>query len=174
MGRFRTHRWFLPVAGLGLLGGCAIPLDLLNTGLASNLGFDAFSISPPEGRVIIAFNNQTGLEAGFFVAYSESASDPTLNVKTIFADFVAPDEVRNRVIDCPTGVVTPGDPGGNGDIAAFVNDGDQGVEIAYAGEPLVPGRDFNCGDVIEIRLVQIGTGTDEANFALQIRVYPGR
>lgn len=173
MGRFRTHRWFLLLAGLPVMGGCAIPLDLLNTGLASNLGFDAFSISPPEGRVIIAFNNNTNVVANFFVAYSDSASDPEQNVKTVFAQDLGPDEIRNRVVDCQVGIISPGTPG-DGAAAAVIDDGQQGVEIAYAGQALVPGRDFNCGDVIEITLNQIGTGTAEANFLLQIRVFPGR
>jgi hypothetical protein len=46
--------------------------------------------------------------------------------------------------------------------------------VNYTGTPLVSGRDFRCGDVIEVRLVQVGDGGEEANFAIQVQVLAGR
>lgn len=174
MGRFRTLRRCLILAGAALISGCAIPLDLLNTGLASNLGFDSFAISPPEGRVIISFNNASGITASFVAAESDSATDPASNPTDVIANDVVPGEIRNRVLDCPAGVITPGQAGATGDSVAVVVQVGDGVDVNYAGAALVPGRDFTCGDVIEIKLVQIGTGTEAANFAVLVQVFPGR
>lgn len=167
--RGNTSRLFMLVAGLPLLApltGCFMATDLLNPGVLSAIGFDPETIIPPQGRVVIAFQNSTQGVALFAAAVSDDVRDVTSNVVMASATNVAANETRTMVVDCPVGIVTPAL------FAVVLNDAI--TEVAYNGAPLAAGTDFVCGDVIEMRLVQVGDGAAADVFEIQIRVLPGR
>ncbi|MEW6251541.1 MAG: hypothetical protein AB1716_12910 [Planctomycetota bacterium] len=64
-------------------------------------------------------------------------------------------------------------------IAATAQGGTAAAEatVAYAGQPLISGNAFRCGDVIEIRLIQATAATggegQQQQFAISVRVIPG-
>lgn len=159
-------------------GGCSIATDLVSPGFLATLGFDPSSIIPPQGSVVVTFNNQTNLAADFFVAISDSTRDPTSNAKNLVGADVAANGVRNRVVECPIGVITPGEPAVDfttGTVAVQLTAADGTVtDVNYDGTPLVAGTHFVCGDVVEISVVQRVDAAGMVTFAIEIQVVPGR
>jgi hypothetical protein len=161
--------------GLAPLCGCQIPADIINPEFLTNLGFDAATIRQSAGRVIVAFNNEARNPAVFFIAVSEDPANPLVNVVGIPAE-VAAGETVNRVLDCPVGAVAPGPPqedGEGGGDAILVQTG-AGLAIPYNGSSIVSGRDFVCGDVIEIRLVQTGDGDAAEDYEIVVTIRAGQ
>jgi hypothetical protein len=88
-----------------------------------------------------------------------------------FSSFVPAGENRNEAIECPVEIVGTGQIQGDGlsDVAAVVN----GEDVTYANGALLSGTAYECGDVIEVRLVQVGTG-DQAAFSVIVQILPGQ
>jgi hypothetical protein len=175
------NRWLQSVigataAGLAVsTGGCLVAADLLNTAFLTSLGLDAQTIRPPSGTVIATFTNNTQFVAVFAAFESIDASDLSVNTRN-FTIEVEPGETKNEVLYCPIQVFSLGfvdDAFAITPTGALVFTGQQGVEVDYAGAPLVSGLDFSCGDLIDVTLNPIGAGGEQANFAFTIRVRPG-
>jgi hypothetical protein len=158
-------RLFLLVACLPLLAplmGCFFATDLLNPQVLSAVGFDPATIIPPQGRVVIAFQNSTEYPADFFAVVSDNILDETAPRSVISASNVAANETRTLVVDCPVGDVLP---------TAVLVDVDGAVtQVDYAGAPLSSGSEFVCGDVIQMRVTQLAAGA----FAIEVQILPGR
>ena len=161
-----------------LVLGCVVATDALNPDFLAQLGFDPATVVPPKGRVVAVFNNQTGSTATFQVTVSDSESDPLSNARVIASDPLEAGETQAVALECPIGIITPGDlTGGQGQqaaTAAVTVQGDQQGAVNYVGAPLVFQRDFACGDLIELRAVEIVDDQGNRVFDLQIRVLPGR
>lgn len=175
------NRWLQCVVGAAAagtalsLGGCAVGADLLNTAFLTSLGLDAATIRPPSGTVIATFTNNTQSVAVFQAFESVDASDLSVNTRN-FTIQVDPGETKNEVLYCPIQVFSLGFVDDAFEVTptgAVVFTGQQGVDVDYAGAPLISGLDFFCGDLIDVTLNQIGAGGDQANFAFTIRVRPG-
>lgn len=166
---------------LGLLvalAGCGVVADLINPDFVTGFGLDAGVVRPSQGIILVAFNNQTRSEAALLAFMSRNANDLTRDSRNILV-VVEPRQVRNEVLDCPVGVISPGSLGADFSIssaAALVG----GTEVTYDGPPVVSGVAFRCGDVVEIRLEEVtgaGTGGEgEANvdYRVTLRVIPGQ
>lgn len=167
----------LSIATLPLIGGCVFATDLVNPDLLTGLGVDVDTVIPPQGRIVVAFNNTTDVNAEMRVATSKNSSTPETDF-SVEPIPVAAGEVRSVAYSCPVAVVAPGDSIAEnfltGGIAAVVGVGDNVVEIPYTADLLLSGRDFSCGGVIEIRLIETGGGDNEAGFAIRVQVIPGR
>jgi hypothetical protein len=161
-----------------VVGACGLVSDALAPGLAQQIGLDPASIKPQQGTVIVAFNNTTRYPATFFAYQSADATDLTRSSRNFSAD-IAAGKVGNEVLDCPVGLISPGSLSSAFavDTVAATLGGVAGSTAAdaivgYAGNPVISGSGFSCGDVIEIRLS--GGGTVEApTFAITVRVIPG-
>lgn len=153
------------------LGGCAIPLDLLNPALPGQFGFSLNGIVPTPGKVVIAFNNETTFPVFFAVTISD---DPNATTGfEIASDTVAANSTSSRVLQCPVPVVTFSNgigTGGGATVGApvVVQNVAAGTALATTAAPLTFGTDFDCGDVIEMTVTQTGGA-----FRLTIRVLPG-
>ncbi len=174
----RANRiWGGKLLGLALLplSGCALVSDAFNPNLLTGLGLDPSTIRGSQGVVLISFNNTSEFIANFFVAVSDSPTDPTSNAFGVPGTQVQPGEIRTAVVDCPLGVVTPGAPSANfatGTVAIQVFPTEMPVEVVYNGAPLQAGDEFRCGDVIEMRLIQTGDGLAPESYRILIRVIP--
>jgi hypothetical protein len=185
-------RLFMIVGVAGLLGavlplaGCTVVADFFAPGLISSLGFDPETLSPSQGTVIVSFRNLTQSSAVFFAYKQTDASDPNTGAKTFSAD-VRAGQIGNEVLDCPIGLVSPGQLGAaadggaaaGGPAAVVMTVDAQGavtvVEVTYTGPPLLAGEAFNCGDVIEMRLQATPAGTGQGQqYVVTVRVIPGR
>ena len=171
--RFSRVARGLALCGTLALGGCVVATDVLNPALLTGLGFDPQTVVPPQGKVVVAFQNSTSATASFFSAYLKTDFGASSEVSQISAVNVGPGETRSAVLDCPVAVISPA-PGidnfgaiGDGAVIELQTDADL-VELAYTGEPLLNGRDFQCGDVILIR------ATENAGFGVQVQLLPGR
>lgn len=160
------------------LSACGLVSDALAPGLATQLGLDPASIKPQLGTVMVAFNNTTRYPATFFAYLSVDATDLTRSSRNFSAD-IAAGKVGNEVLDCPVGLISPGSldsafaPGGiAASVAGVAGSTAALAEVAYAGNPVISGSSFSCGDVIEIRLTAGGT-TEAPTFAVSVRVIPG-
>ncbi|MFN0138172.1 MAG: hypothetical protein ACKVS9_18870 [Phycisphaerae bacterium] len=167
---------WLSAAVLPLLGGCAVATDLVNPDLLTGLGVDVDTVISPQGRLIVTFNNTTNFPAEMFVSVSTNSTDPSASFSTDSVP-VAAGEARSLAYSCPIAVIAPGDVidqnfGATGTVAV-IGAGDAVVEIGQDSAALVSGRDYSCGAVIEIRLVQVATG-DEGNIITRVEVIPGR
>lgn len=166
----------LSVCLIGLLsvvvGGCAVAADLINPALFEQLGLDASIFKPTQGVVLVVFNNTTGSTATFYAYSAKNAANLTQGSRN-FSVTVPNGEVRNEAVECPIDVISPGQIGDTGGTAANVNDGGTNTTVTYAGGALFSGTSFQCGDVIEVRLVQTATGTANA-FEIRVRVIPGQ
>lgn len=158
------------VGGLALLVplvGCVFAADLVNPGLLSAFGFDPESIIPSQGAVVIAFNNATQYPVdNMFASVGDSLSTAVEDLELVSATDMAASETRAMAFDCPVEVVAPGG-------ASVVVDGTV-EDVTYGGSQMVAGEDFSCGDVIEMRLVQLGDAGTDAAFAFQVQVLAGR
>lgn len=152
------------------LGGCAIVADALNPLVLTNLGLAESALVPDYGVVLMVFNNTTQSDAVFYGFSAGNADNLALNSRN-FSTYVPAGENRNEAIECPVEVVGAGQIAGDGlsDVVAVVN----GNDVNYANGALAKGTGFQCGDVIEVRLLQVGTG-DQAAFTVIVQVLPGQ
>jgi hypothetical protein len=180
-----VHKWFgrtamLVAMGVALSGaGCIVATDIINPAFLTGLGFDPQTVVPPQGRVVVTFQNATNFPATFASSFSRQPFGPDAVIELILAENVGADEERNAVIDCPVAVISPApDVDQFGDtqdgIAIAVATPAGVVEVAYVGTPLEVGADYLCGDVVVIRLLQIGAAGGENDFRIQVEVLPGR
>ena len=160
------------------VGACGIVSDALAPGLAQQIGLDPASIKPQQGTVIVAFNNATRFPATFFAYASADAVDLTRSSRNFSAD-IAAGKVGNEVLDCPVGRIAPGSltstftvDGVAATLAGVAGSTGAVAIVGYAGNPVISGSSFNCGDVIEIRLSAGGTA-DAPTFVISVRVIPG-
>lgn len=169
--RFPLKTLALTVAAAGM-SGCAVVSDLVNPDALTALGFDPATIVSTQGKSVIVFSNMSSTPAYFVATVSDDPANPVSEVEPLIVGLVDAGETRNSVLDCPIGVITPGNAtatftstGG----AALVIVGEGLVEIPYGGSGLRSGTDFLCGDLIEIRLTEAGGA-----FNIEVRVLPGR
>lgn len=171
MERYRPviGRTALRVAGillLSALAGCGVVGDLISPALLTNLGVDASLVGQP-GRLVVAFSNRTTSSATFQVA--SIAGSGTTGAKQSALNVPA-NAVAGISLDCPIAQVAPGtlaEEGIVGADAVIV----AGNAVDYAGAVLQASVDYNCGDVIEVQLIQ---GTGDTDFSVLVRVIPGR
>ncbi len=169
--------WPAALGGLVLIaaGGCGLLVDFFDPDLAGRLGLDPATIKPQQGTVIVAFANSTRYPAAFNAYWSRDANNLAGYSRNFSVD-VPSGNVRNEVLECPVGVISPGSldstftPSG---LAVVVQAAGEAAQVEYAGPPLISGDGFFCGDVIEIRVSAIGTG-DTATYAVSVRVIRGR
>lgn len=164
----------LALFGSLALSGCVVATDLINPSLLTSLGFDPQTVVPPQGKVVVAFQNSTNFNAAFASAYLKTDFGVNAQVNLVTAGDVGPGETRNAVLDCPVAIISPAPDidnlGATQDgILAVVANGTEVAEVAYLGQPMLNGRDFECGDVILIQLIAVGDG-----FAVQVQLLPGR
>ncbi len=186
--RIRLWRWLVLGGMLAPLAGCTVLGDLLNTSFLVDLGIDPATVVPSQGTIIVAFKNSTQFAATFSAFESRDALDPTLFSKN-FSVEVEGGAVKNEVLDCPVGLVSPGTLGADfapdtaqAAIVQVVNTGQQQTtvtmeDVAYGGEPLVSGVAYTCGDVISIELqatTTTGQTGNQQQFRLVVQVIPGR
>lgn len=162
---YRSIMAVVCVALLVPLTGCPLAADLVNPAFLSAFGFDPDTIILPEGRVLVTFNNQTQFPATFAAAAIPDMLE-VAGAITLTATNVDGNTTRTLVVDCPVDVIAPG-------VVGVLADGAL-VELLYEGSPLVSGSDFQCGDVIEMRVVQAGGGADATTFVIQVEVLAGR
>ena len=161
----------LLVAAVPLMG-CAFAADLINPSFFASLGLDPATIVPPAGRVIVAFKNDTTGVAAFsaVVALTQEAADGTStnasDVTVLAADNVAAGETRTLVVDCPFFAIQPAD---------FVVVTSSGTATwSYQGFAIQYGEDFDCGDIVEISVVQVVNTDGTTGFDNRVRILPGR
>ena len=165
------------IGGLVLIvaGGCGLLVDFFDPDLAGRLGLDPATVRPEQGTVLVAFNNTTRSPAVFSAYWSRDARNLTRYSRNFNVDVPA-GNVRNEVLECPVGLVSPGTLGpdfGRDNVAAIVQTATGFEDVAYAGPVLVSGDGFVCGDVIEVRLSSVGTG-EAATYSVSVRVIRGR
>jgi hypothetical protein len=163
--------------------GCALFTDMLNPDFLSALGVDPATVIRPRGVVVIAFKNSTIATTDFGASVASSLATLETDPQYVYARDVGPNETRTMVVDCPVGVIAPSAPI-EGNVATAVGEGTQTsgqtteavtFSLVYMGSPLVAGSDFDCGDVVEVRVVQTGGGADGAIVVtLEVRVLAGR
>lgn len=155
-----------------LCGGCQIAADFINPSVYTALGLDPDTVTPPQGRIVVAFNNTTASLATFFVTVANS--DLT-DLREASAE-VGGGQTGNAVFDCPIDLVLPGGiaTGDQGTPAVVVTTAMGNVVVNYAGVAIEAGRDFQCGDVIEVRLQQVGAGAAAADFNIRVTIRAGR
>ncbi len=152
------------------LMGCIFAADLMNPEFFSSLGLDPATIVPPAGRVIVAFKNDTTGVASFsaLVAYTEQVDSEgnALDVSRLAALNVDAGETRTLVVDCPFVSVLPEQfaVATSGGVATWTY---QGISVVY-------GKDFSCGDIVEISIVQIVNADGTPGFDNRVRILPGR
>jgi len=165
--------WLGVGLSLLLVSGCGLVSDIFDPGLASQIGLDPAIIRPQQGTIIVAFNNTTRYPAVFYGAWSLDAQDLTQKSRN-FSVEVPAGSVRNEVLECPVGLITPGSFEADfsyNNLAALVTAPGAG-EVTYSGGPLLNGSSFLCGYVIEVRLYSIGTG-ENATYGVTVQVIPG-
>jgi hypothetical protein len=148
------------------LAGCFFATDLVNPGVLAAVGLDPATIIPPQGSVVIAFQNSTQFPADFSAAILDDILAEDADFFVVSGTGVGANETRTMVVDCPVGDVQPG--------SAFVAVDGTILEVPYAGSPLSTGAEFICGDVIQIRLVQIAVSADTVGFMLEVQILAGR
>ncbi len=158
----RVRLWLATGGALLATAGCTLISDVLNTGLATQFGLDPATIFASQGTVLVAFRNNTRFPATFSAFKATDASDYSRGGRN-FSVPVAANDVGNEVLECPVGVISPGALGlgfAFDGTAAVTIETDTGVQtVAYAGDPLVAGQAFTCGDVVELRLLLSTTQT---------------
>jgi hypothetical protein len=182
---FMVHKWFgrtamLVAMGIAWVGGgCVVATDVINPAFLTGLGFDPQTVKPPQGKVVVTFSNTTTFNASFASAFSRTAFGPDAVIELLQADNVGPGEARNSVIDCPVAVISPAPDVNNlgevqDGVAVAVAATAGVVAVAYLGSPLELNRDYVCGDVVVIRLLQTGTAGGANDFRIQVERLPGR
>lgn len=163
MGRTARTRsaWMIgSVALLGGLAGCGLAVDLFNPAFLQGLGFS--TPGSQQGTIIVNFNNQTNFPAVFNGLSGPIAAEPA-NGSFQFNTPVGPNASSNEVLSCPVRFLTLSELGDDemlDNIAAVVTTADGDEAVAYQGTMLMSGRDFICGDVINVTLVPAMGGGD--------------
>lgn len=180
---YRQPLWAALLLSVMCSAGCVVAADLLNPDLAATLGVTA--VPQRTGSIVVRYSNTSNFSAVFASQWSDDPSDLTSNFASVPSGAVAPNDAFNFVIDCPVGVWQPrGIVGGissndlNATSATVVVVGADGtvnvLDIPFAGAALQSGTDFLCGDLIEVRLVQIGAGAAATDYVIRVQVIPGR
>ena len=166
----KRRRFLVLVGSLALLVplvGCVFAADLVNPGFLAAAGFDPGTIIPSQGTVVIVFNNATQYPVtNMFASVADILSGGVEDPRLVSATDMVANETRAMVVDCPVDVVAPGG-------ASVVVEGAV-TEVIYGGSLMVSSEDYRCGDVIEIRVVQVGDAGADAAFVLQVQVLAGR
>lgn len=183
--RCRLIGGFLSGALLLSLSGCVLLGDLVNENLVTSLGIDPAFIDPAQGVVVVAFDNTTRFPATFYAFSSADRLDLTRDSRN-FSVAVDANSQGNEVLDCPVGVISPGELDDSfmpsTDLAATINGtitDDEGntetvdATVAYGGVPLELGESFQCGDLIIVRLSEVVADTD-TTYQISISVQRGR
>lgn len=169
----------LLICGLPALCGCAVFADFLNPDFLGGIGINTGALNR-QGVTLIAFENQTNFLAEFKVIVTDSL-DLNANGFQEFTIPLGPDEVDNEAIFCPVGAITLGEGAlqennvtvDQAMAVEIITIDDMGqvteAQVAYTGQPLVAGRDFLCGDLITVTLVNRAEGP-----GLVVRVVPSR
>jgi hypothetical protein len=150
--------------------GCMIAADLLNPGFLSAMGLNPAALLPSPGVVVVSFTNGSGDPGTFYAFEAASAQDYTAGARN-FSVEVDPLATRNEVLECPIGAVSPGSLNESfavQSVAAVLTTNQGEVTVDYEGSALVGGRDFFCGDLIDVQLVQVGEG-----YGISVQVRPG-
>lgn len=161
-------------ATLACCPGCVLATDLVNPNVFASLGLDPDTITAPPGRIVVAFSNETSFPARFNVVVPGDSG--TL---VVASQLVQGGDFGNVVFDCPVDFLAPGERSDDlvtpaPEMAIEVLADEDIVVVPYTGSLLQAGDDYFCGDVIEIRLLQIGGGDAAADFAIQVVRLPGR
>lgn len=145
--------------GLALLGlalmpalGCVVAADALAPGLLSAFGLDANALGGDAGKIIVAVTNNTPYPANFVAFEADDINNLGAGTKNFYFPVVAGGN-RNEVLDCPVGAITLGsvDAALMVDTTAVVLNVDgMAEEVDYPGSSLIGGRDFFCGDLINV------------------------
>jgi hypothetical protein len=163
---------------VALAGGCAVATDVVNPNLLSALGLDPATVIPSPGRLIVACVNDTQYATEFtFVATSAPLASATVADLTPGWARVEAGETALSPFDCPVVNLVLGGLNEDyslSDTAVTVTTDGADIAVVYSGAMLEVGRDFACGDVIEVRLVQTGGEAGTEDFAIQVRIVPGR
>lgn len=163
----------LGALALFMVSGCGLVGDLFNEDAVRQLGLDPATVFGEDGTVIVALYNTTRVTADFNAWWSLDASNLTAKSRN-FSVEVEGGAVKNEVLQCPIGVISPGSLDANfvaSDVAVVLDSGEQ---VTYTGPVLLSGSSFLCGDVIEIRLLPIGGTSDTQEYAVSVRVIRGR
>lgn len=169
--------WWIAIGLLLPTAGCMLGSDFLSSTFLAQLGLDSAAMSGQNGVVIVVFNNTTRANATFYAFEADSSSAPGPQSRN-FSVEVDPAQTRNEVLDCPVEAISPGILGANFSLTAFtrtaisVTEGGEGgtsTTVSYAGQPLVSGETYFCGDVVEIRLYQ----TEQGAYQMAVRIIPG-
>ena len=177
------HRTILLTIGLAALcvplSGCFVAADLLNESALSSLGIDSSAVSASEGRVLIAFDNNTSGEITSFTAQVSGqilgvGETTAADLQTLYATNIPAGETRTLVVDCPTGTIIPG-------TATLVRSDESLATTVYGGSMLTSGSEFVCGDVIEFSLLETTTSETDAQgnttttsaLTISVRILPG-
>lgn len=171
-------------AGLLLTGvsGCAVFADLLNPALGATLGLP-LNTGQQIGSVIVRLSNTTNETAEMAILISTNQMDPTVGLENQVSN-VGPGEAVNHVFDCPIAAIYPaGITNGVGSnqlntaAATVVADDGTLTDVMYTGGPVTDGVVFECGDVVEIRLVPSTTTDNTDNtmsaFDIVVEVFKG-
>ena len=163
------------VAGIVLLvplPGCIVAADLFDPSFISSLGIDPITVFPRTGTVIITFSNDTSSTARFRAYEIGDAANPEGNARNFSVDVPA-GEVRNEVLDCPVDVISLGTL--DASYAATANAATvyatADTEVTYGGSEMQSGSEYECGDVISVRLTQ--QGQESTTFAVSVEIIPG-
>jgi len=173
MKTLRTTKYLAGAVLLASLLGCGLSTELFNPDFFSSLGIDAQSIARSPGRIVLAFRNYSNATIVFASAtytdrsitqFAQNEAEFTASLRLADVQNVAANETRTLVLDCPVRVIVPGG------ITAVTDE--SAADVTYQGSLLVVDEDYECGDVIEMGLVQTGDTAD--SLTLQVRVLPGR
>jgi|GEM_PF-895575 len=177
--RRRTLGWHGLIFGLFWLpiSGCAIATDVINPDFLVGLGIDPATVIRRQGVVLVAFVNQTSSPADFYAFSIANTADPRRGSRN-FSTTVDAQKVRNEVVECPVEIISPGalsaDYSVSFAVAAVVHEESNDVQVSYEGVPLQLGESFQCGDVVEISLLQVSGATADAqqNYLITVRRVP--
>ncbi len=155
-----------------MLSGCVFLGDLLAPDVAASLGVPAPAQSI--GSVVVRVKNDTTQQAVLSVLAGGVTAPANLSADT------AAGGSENFVLDCPVGFVRPaGVAAGvsvsdlNSAAASVIAADGMTIDVTYTGSTLESDATFDCGDVIEVSLVQTGTDIAAANFAIIVQVIKG-
>jgi hypothetical protein len=152
------------------LSGCVIAADALSPQLFASFGFDPSTFQPGPGTIILVFEEEAGVAlAEFVVTYGPDDVDQFPATTRIIP--LSTGGTDNEVIDCPIGEIQPDQV----DIITTTVEGDQvtteEITVEYQGATLIEGRDYDCGDVVILRILP--SAQADPPYVLQVEVIPG-
>ena len=168
----RRSTWLLTVVAtmvaMAPLSGCLFAADLLNPATAASLGF---TINNPVGSVVVVFKNDTDQPAIFFAFQQNDTTQ--VNTARGFQVGVDPNSDSNEVMNCPTGRISLGAPQADGTVAGDQSAAVGATVVAYTGDAVREGVDYQCGDVIVYRVSVRPGGDPASDFVITASVRPG-